>query len=227
MHHLSTGRESERRASVLLADDHPVMLSGLRRLLEVSFDVVDAVMGGGALLAAAEKCQPDLVITDISMPDIDGIEVTRRLRTVAPRTRVLILSVHGESSWVRAAFAAGAWGFLTKASAPEEIEDAVREVLSGRFYVSPQVARAAIFAHGEAVPPLLEKARAGDVLTARELDIVRLVGSGLGNKEIAQRLGVSVATVRTHLNSVYGKLKLESRVELALSSRTAAAVGLA
>jgi len=212
----------ESRPRVLLADDHPLMLLGLKKLLEPDCEVVGTVMDGGALLETAERARPDVVITDISMPGLDGIAATRRLQETVPGARVIILSFYSEPSWVRAAFEAGACGYLTKSSAPEEIERAVREVLQDRFYVCSQVARAAVLpapVHLESAPP-----EAGESLTPREVDIVRLVGAGLGNKEIANRLGVAVTTVRTHLSSVYDKLRPASRVELALyASQTAGA----
>ena len=205
---------SGRRPTLLLADDHPMMLTGLREALQPVFDVIGTATDGHGLLEAVERRRPDLVITDISMPGINGIEATRRLQTSAPGVRVLILSIHIDPAHVQAAFAAGACGYLTKTSPPEEIERAVREVLAGRFYVSPEVARAAIvpMACDLESPPLA----AGEALTRRETDILRLVAEGLGNKQIARRLGVAVTTVRTHLSSVYEKLRVESRVELAL-----------
>jgi DNA-binding NarL/FixJ family response regulator len=215
------GRSSGRRPTVVLADDHPMVMEGLRKLLEPEFEVVETATNGRALLEIAARQQPDLVITDISMSGIDGIEATRRLEVIAPGTRVLILSVHAEPSWVRAAFDAGACGYVTKTSAPEEVETAVREVLEGRFYVSSQVARAAI------LPPQEGAQReAAETLTPRELEIIRLLGAGLGNKEIASRLGVAVTTVRTHLNSVYDKLGSTSRVELALFAAQASGATL-
>ena len=211
---------SERRPRLLLADDHPMMLAGLRKLLEPELEVVGTATDGRALLAAAERLRPDLVITDVSMPGIDGIEATRRLQTAVPGVRILVLSIHAEPSCVRAAFAAGACGYLTKTSAPEEIEGAVREVLAGRFYVSPAVARAAIVTEPRdlASPP----PAAGEALTPRELDVLHLVAEGLGNQQIARRLGVAVTTVRTHLSRLYEKLRLQSRVELALFAAQAA-----
>ncbi|HEX4952407.1 MAG TPA: response regulator transcription factor [Thermoanaerobaculia bacterium] len=206
--------------TVLLADDHPLIVEGLRKLLEKDFVVIGAVQNGRSLVEVAQRCRPDLVITDLTMPGIDGIEATRQLRLVAPEIRVLVLSVHTEPSSVQAAFQAGAWGYLTKSSAPDEIEIAVREVLAGRFYVSPAVARAAIFplaqAHGEGREPADRPSPYADALTPRECDIVHLLAKGLCNKDIAHRLGVSVTTVRTHLHSVYDKLGMASRVELAL-----------
>lgn len=224
---------SNLRPRVLLADDHPMVLDGLRKLLEPDFEVVAAVTDGRELLEAAQRLQPDLVITDISMPLVDGLEATRRLQKSRPGTRVLILSVHADPSWVREAFEAGACGYLTKISAPEEIGTAVREVLKGLFYVSPVVTRGMVDAAKESVarrsepippispipprpaaPPLSPDV--DGLLTPRELDTVRLVGQGLSNKEIARHLGVSVSTVRTHLNKAYDKLGSDSRVELAL-----------
>ncbi|HVG06856.1 MAG TPA: response regulator transcription factor [Thermoanaerobaculia bacterium] len=211
---------TEIRPRVLIADDHPMMLDGLRKLLEPDFEVVAAVRNGRELLEAAERLRPDLVVTDISMPLIDGLEATRRLKVTVPGARVLVLSVHADPSWVREAFEAGAWGYLTKISAAEEIGTAVREILKGLFYVSPVVTRGMVDAAKKPAvrrpvappPPSL----VNELLTPRELDTVRLVGQGLSNKEIALHLGVSVTTVRTHLNKAYDKLGSESRVELAL-----------
>lgn len=204
----------------LLVDDHPIVLAGLRKLLEPELEVVATVSDGWELLAAAESLRPDLVITDVEMPGLDGIEATRRLQAVLPGVKVLILSIHAEPSCVRAAFAAGAWGYLLKSSAAEEIEHAVREVLADRFYVSPAVARGLV---GASCPESPLPA-AGEVLTVREREILHLMAEGLSNKEIAGRLGVKVTTVRTHLNSLYGKLRLESRVELALYAAQAGGV---
>jgi len=195
-----------------------MMLAGLRKILESDFEVVGTATDGRSLLAAAEVLQPDLVVSDISMPEMNGIEATRRLRELVPQARVLVLSIHTDPCWVQAAFAAGAYAYLPKTAAAEEIESALREVLQGRFYVSPMVAGAVLTS-----PPPSPTARrvkvekaAGETLTARELAIVRLVGKGLANKAIARELGVSVTTVRTHLNRIYEKLTPGSRVELAL-----------
>jgi DNA-binding NarL/FixJ family response regulator len=207
---------SERRPRVLLADDHPMVLIGLRMLLEPDFEVVGEARDGRALLTAAETLRPDLVIADISLPEINGIEATRRLRAAVPEARVLILSIPTETAWVRAAFAAGVYAYLPKTAAPEEIRSALREVFRDRFYVSPIIALGAIGARLD--PPGRPPAQktAGEALTPRQVEIVRLVGKGLGNKEIASRLGVSVTTVRTHLQKIYDKLRPGSRVELAL-----------
>jgi len=215
---------TESRPRVLLADDHPLMLVGLRKLLEPDCEVIGTVTDACMLLEIAERERPDLVITDNSLLGLDGIAATRRLKETVPGVRVIILSLRSEPAWVKAAFEAGACGYVTKTSASEEIERAVREVLQDRFYVCPLVARAAILPesiHLESAPPEAEA-----ILTPREIDIVRLVGAGLGNKEIANRLGVAVTTVRTHLSSVYDKLRPASRVELALYASHAAGAAM-
>jgi DNA-binding NarL/FixJ family response regulator len=208
----------ETRPRVLLADDHPMMLEGLRKLLSADYEVVGAVLDGRALIEAAKNCRPDLVLVDISMPGLSGIEATRQLQVLAPRTRVLILSLHEEPEFVHAAFNAGACGYLSKSSAPAEIEKALKEVLEGRFYISPAVTRAVFASPPEFPAPTSASPvrAAGQALTPRESEILHLVGKGLGNKEIARALGVSVTTVRTHLSRVYEKLESASRVELAL-----------
>jgi DNA-binding NarL/FixJ family response regulator len=197
-----------------------MMLEGLRRLLSPEFEIVGAVTDGRALLEAAKIQKPDLIIADISMPGIDGIETTRRLLDRAPGTRVLILSCHIEPSWVRAAFEAGAQGYLAKTAVPGEIETAVREVLKGNSYVSPAVTHAILGRHWqepEAVRPVeAPRPAPSGGLTLREVEVVHLVGKGLSNKRIAQELGLSVPTVRTHLNKVYEKTGAASRVALAL-----------
>lgn len=199
------------RPRTLLVDDHPMVLEGLRRLLEPELEVVAMVTDSRELLAVAESLQPDLIITDVTMPGLDGIEATRQLQAALPGVKILVLSIHAEPSWVRAAFAAGAWGYLHKSSAAEEIEGAVREVLAGRFYVSPALAQCLVGASRPEGP-----LPSAGILTAREKEILHLLAEALSNKEIARRLGVKVTTVRTHLNSLYEKLHLESRVELAL-----------
>lgn len=217
---------SQPRLKVILADDHPMMLEGLRKLLEPHFEVVAVVTDGIALLEAAKRLRPDFVITDIFMPGIDGLEATRQLRRALPGIRILILSIHTEHSWVREAFEAGASGYLTKTSAPQEVELAIGEVLKGQLFVSSAVTRGVVAAavKGFTAPLLRKRPVAGENLTPRELDILRLVGQGLGNKAIALQLGVSVTTVRTHLHRLYEKLRTANRVELALIAQAGGAV---
>lgn len=183
----------ERNPRILLADDDPMILMGLGKLLAPELEVVGTVTDGRELLVAAESLRPDLVISDVEMPGLDGIETTRRLQAAVPDVKVLILSIHTEPSYVRAAFAAGARGYLPKSSIFEELARAVCEVLAGRFYISPAVTQAVVEALSLPEP-------AGEALTMREREILRLMAEGLGNQEIARRLGVEVTTVRTRLS---------------------------
>lgn len=205
-----------------------MLLEGLANLLEPDLRIVARVDDGEALLTAAARLRPDLVIADISMPRVDGLEATRRLSTLLPTTRTLILSFHGDPHQVRSAFAAGARAFLTKSASGNEIHQAIEEVLRGHYYVSPQVTHALVLtaeasgagAAAAATPPQNTPALAGtpegDDLTQRELAVARLVGAGWSNHKIAEHLGIAVTTVRTHLSNIYTKLGHISRIELAL-----------
>lgn len=199
-----------------------MLLEGLANLLEPDLRIVARVDGGEALLTAAARLRPDLVIADISMPGVDGLEATRRLSTVSPTTRTLILSFHSDPYKVRSAFAAGAWAFLTKSASGAEIHQAIGEVLRGHYYVSPRVTHALVPAAEppaaasppDAAPPA--EIPGAEELTRRELEVARLVGAGWSNHKLAEHLGIAVTTVRTHLSSIYTKLGHINRVELAL-----------
>lgn len=217
---------------ILIADDHPMIFEALTRLLEPKMEIVGHARSGRQALEMARQMLPDLVILDLSMPELDGLAVARQLRRLGLGTRVLVLSFHLEESWVRSAFEAGAAGYLGKTSAPQEIQLAVAEVLAGRFWVSPAIAQrwlGAPLPPGSPLPPPSPSASpaspppsppASPELTPREAEILGLLAESLGNKEIAQRLGISVTTIRTHLGSIYEKLGVDSRVGLALYAAT-------
>ena len=205
-----------------------MLLEGLANLLKPALRIVAQVEDGEALVAAAGRLQPDLVIADIAMPGVDGLEATRRLSALSPATRTLILSFHSDPYQVRSAFAAGAWAFLTKGASGAEIHRAIEEVLRGNYYVSPRVTHALVPSSEAPVaadsplhapPPTSTPEASG--LTHRELEVARLVGAGRSNQEIAEQLGIAVTTVRTHLSSIYTKLGHISRVELALFANRA------
>lgn len=211
------------RPRVLLADDHPMMLDSLASLLAPDCEIVGRASGGLEAYDLAIRLRPDLAIFDIAMPGLDGTELTRRLLVAQPGLKVLILSLHQQASWVRSAFDAGAAGYLCKTAAAAEIQLAVQEVLAGRCWISPAVAKQAMQPRaarppspGEEPPRPPEAAGSDNELTAREAEILELLALSLGNKEIARHLNLSVATVRTHLSSIYRKLGVDSRVGLAL-----------
>lgn len=213
----------ESRPRVVLADDHLLCVKSLERLLETDVEVVGTAGDGRALLAQTATSRPDVVVCEISLPELDGLEATRRLAARDPEVRVVILSRYTDPVYVQAAFQAGAWGYVVKHATPEELLTAIREVSRGRYFLSPAVTAALVRA--------MEQARRdGDggsdsrthlLLTPREREVLDLLGEGLTNPRIAHRLSVSVATVRTHLSHLYTKLGCTNRVELALYGRHA------
>jgi len=203
---------------VLLADDHLLFAKSLERLLEDDVEVVGTVGDGETLLAAADAERPDVIVCDISMPEPNGLEATRLLADRDPEVKVVMLSMHADAAHVKAAFRAGAQGYVTKSAAPEELLTAIREVAEGNSYISPSVT-------GEFLRSLVDRATDGGgssepasrpTLSRRKREVVRLISRGYSNARIAERLCISEATVRSHLSHLYAKLKVGNRVELAL-----------
>lgn len=183
------------RPRILLADDHLLMLEGLRELLAPEFDVVGAVDSGRAALACAEELKPDVLVADISMPSLNGIELARRLRNSHPACRLVFLTMHKDAGLLKQALWAGAFGYVLKRSAVHELKAAIREALRGHVYVSP----AAGDLLGCPIPVFLNRRRrAAAALTARQREIVQLVSEGKSLKEIASILGIAAKTVEFH-----------------------------
>jgi DNA-binding NarL/FixJ family response regulator len=198
---------------VLLVDDHALVRQGVRQFLEDADDIM--VVGEGAdgeqALRLAEQLQPDVVLLDIQMPGMSGIEALRRLKARQPETRVLILTAYDEDPYVFASLRAGANGYVLKTADVEELLRAVRAVYRGESVLSPEV-----------TDKLLRQVTAGgpaaasgqvEPLTGREVEILRLAAQGLTNKAIGQELGISDRTVQGHLANIYGKLGVGSRTE--------------
>ena len=201
---------------VLLADDQEMVRAGLRLILaaEPDIDVVAEASDGNAAVAAARRLRPDVTLMDIRMPNLDGIEATRRLLAAdtAPSTRVVVLTTFDIDTYVYEALRAGASGFLLKNAPAEELVQAIRVVASGEGLLDPAVTRRVIeeFARTPAQsqpPPELAN------LTERELEVLHLIARGLSNAEIAARLYVSEATVKTHVAGMLTKLRLRDRVQ--------------
>ena len=197
---------------VLIADDQPLMRAGFRTVLEAtgSIAVVAEAGDGEAAIAAAERHRPDVILMDIRMPGMDGIEATRRL----PRDRVLILTTFGLDEYIVEALRAGASGFLTKDAPVAELVAAVRAVAAGDAVLSPAVTRQLLDRVGRRLPPAAPRgsdATAG--LTEREAEVLRLLAAGMTNAEIAAALVVAEPTVKTHVSNLLGKLGLRDRVQ--------------
>jgi len=202
---------------ILLADDHNLLREGLRLLLErqPEFVVVGEAGNGREAVRLAEELQPDVVVMDIAMPELNGIEATLRIVNGLPRTSVLILSMHHDESYVARALKAGARGYLLKDSLKSDLLNAVLAVTEGRSFFSPKVSRIL-------QEDYMRKLTGGDVedsfdlLTDREREILQLVAEGKTNKEVASRLSLSVYTVDTHRGNILQKLNLHSVPELIL-----------
>ncbi len=202
------------KTRIILADDHKILREGLRTLLErqAHFEVVGEADTGLTTIRLVKELKPDIVIMDITMPEVNGVEVTRRLRDAFPGIKVLALSVHSDSHYVARMFAAGASGYLRKDCASKELILAINRVLDGEIYLSPRV--------GEVLPVELirqiEKKHSIDrpVLTPREHEVLRLVAEGKTTKQIAGELNVTVKAIEKHRQLIMEKLDLHSVAEL-------------
>jgi DNA-binding NarL/FixJ family response regulator len=183
------------RTRLLLADDHTLLLDGLRMMLEPEFELAGVVEDGQALLAAAAKLKPDLILLDIAMPSLNGIDAARRLRKIAPSSKLIFLTMHGDPDYVTEAFRTGASGYVLKRGAASELLTAIREVLLGRRYVSPLVGtdRQELMIAGSHPGSSFS-----DRLTPRQREVLQLVAEGRTRKEIAATLKISVKTVEFH-----------------------------
>jgi DNA-binding NarL/FixJ family response regulator len=202
-------------ARVLLADDQEMVRAGLRLILaaEPDIDVVAEASDGNAAVAAARRVRPDVTLMDIRMPNLDGIEATRQLvADTPPPTRVVVLTTFDIDSYVYQALRAGASGFLLKNASPEELVRAIRVVASGAGLLDPAVTRRVIEEFARTPAAAQPPAELAD-LTERELEVLNLVARGLSNAEIAARLYVSEATVKTHVARMLTKLRLRDRVQ--------------
>ncbi|HEV2661488.1 MAG TPA: response regulator transcription factor [Ktedonobacteraceae bacterium] len=200
---------------ILLADDHTILRAGLKMMLNAQPDmeVIGEAQDGRQAIREARRLQPDIVLMDITMPDINGIEATREIKKVAPDVRVLILTMHEHDEYIFQALRAGASGYMLKEAADTELISALHVIRSGQFYLSPM-------AQSVMVGDYLQRVRTGEEkdsyssLTEREREILKLVAEGYTNNQIAERLVISPKTVDTHRTHIMDKLNLHSRAEL-------------
>lgn len=205
---------------ILLADDHPAFLSGLDALLDTidGFDVVARASSGEEAVARAAAAQPDVIVMDLNMPGIDGIEATRRIVSASPHIAVLVLSMYEDDDQVFGALKAGARGYLLKGADRAELVRAIRGVATGEAIFGPAIARrlVAFFATRPAV-----EAMVFPELTDREREILDMVARGMNNQAITQRLVVSPKTVRNHVSNIFSKLHVADRAEAIVRAREA------
>jgi two-component system response regulator NreC len=198
---------------ILIVDDHGVLRAGLRALLsaEPDLEVVGETGDGGEVFSLASELQPDVILLDISLPGLSGIEITRRLKEVLPAVRVLILTFHEDESLLHEAIKGGAAGYIVKRAAESELIDAIRAVWRGDLYIHPIMTRA-LFKDLTASP--VSHKTPGESLTPREIEILRLIAQGYTNRQTAEALSISVRTVESHRGNLMDKLNLRSRVGL-------------
>jgi DNA-binding NarL/FixJ family response regulator len=198
---------------ILIADDHGLIRAGLRALLEdvPDMQVVGEAADGHAVLRLTAELQPDIVLMDISMPGLNGIEATRRLSEVSPQTRVLALTVHEEEGMLREMIRAGAFGYIIKRAIESELINAIQVISQGHMYVDPAMT-SALFK--DLSPHAASPQDVTEALTPREVDVLRLLARGYTNRQIAQELNISPRTVEGHRASLVSKLGFSGRVEL-------------
>jgi DNA-binding NarL/FixJ family response regulator len=200
---------------VVIAEDHTIIRDGLRSLLTATkdFDIVGEAADGREALRCCEKLKPDLVLTDLSMPRMDGTDVIRSIKKQSPNTKVIALTVHQTEEYVLATLRAGADGYVLKEASYEELMMAIRSVLRGKHYLSPEIS-------GKLIEGYLEGRKSyktdslWDTLTKREREILKLVAEGFKSKEIADYLCISVHTVETHRAALMKKLNLHNTAAL-------------
>jgi len=198
----------------LIVDDHTIVRKGIRALLAeiAGIEVVGEADNGQEAIAQAETLHPDVILMDLAMPKMDGIEATRQIKASQPDSRILVMTSFAADDKVFPAIKAGALGYLLKESAPEDLVQAIRQIHRGESSLHPTIARKVLqeITHPSDRPPT------PNPLTEREAEVLRLVAQGLSNQDIARKLNISDPTVRTHVSNIMSKLHLATRIQAAL-----------
>jgi DNA-binding NarL/FixJ family response regulator len=198
-----------KRTRLLLADDHPMTLEGIRAFLEPHFLSVGTVTDGRALVEEAIRIKPDMIILDITMPLLNGIDAAIQIKKALPSVKLLFITMHSDPAYLEASLNAGATGYVLKSAVREELLDAVRSVLDGRIYVSPNLAHEQLEHFGDP-----RRAAESLRLSSRERETLQLIAEGKATKEIAFVLNISVKTVAFHRENIKRKLGLKTTAEL-------------
>ena len=210
------------RPSILLADDHSLILAGIRSLLEAHYDVVGHVSDGRSAVDAVLSLRPDLTILDVTMPLLNGIDAARQIKKEWPQARLLFLTMHASLAYLQEAIAVGALGYVLKSSATEELRSAIQRVLKGQTYLSASIDHAVV----ESVRASIGKPNKAAVqLTGRQREVLQLIAEGRVNKQIAAILKVSAKTVEFHRGRIMSKLGVHSVAELIRWAVNAGLVG--
>ncbi|MEU7835634.1 MULTISPECIES: response regulator transcription factor [unclassified Nonomuraea] len=205
---------------VVLVDDQAMVRVGLRMILTAQrdIDVVGEAEDGASAVEVVQRTRPDVVLMDIRMPDVDGIEGTRRVLAAHREVKVVILTTFDEDGYIEGALRAGASGFLLKVSPPEQLVEAVRTVASGGGLLDPSVTLRVIESFAAATPTRTPRAEILSTLTERERDVLSLMARGMSNAEIAGRLYLGEATIKTHVSNVLAKLGVRDRVQAVVAA---------
>ena len=205
-----------KKITVLLAEDHMIVREGFRKMLELEgdFDIVGEAQNGRLAVELAKKLRPAVVLMDIAMPLLNGLEATRQLLKILPTTRILMLSAHNDDAYVKNATDSGAMGFLLKQTSAHEVCRAIREVHAGKTFFSPSITK-----HQNRLNPLAAvRPKAGNAnigeLTSREMEVLQLIAEGSANKQIAVELGIGIKTVEKHREHLMQKLDIHDTAGL-------------
>jgi two-component system response regulator NreC len=199
------------KARIVIAEDHTILREGLRSLLSSNpiFEIVGEAEDGREAIRCVEKFKPDLILTDLSMPRMNGMEAIKEIKKESPATKVLVLTVHRAEEYILATFRAGADGYILKDSTHSELVMAVKKVLSGKHYISPEISEKVIEGYLEGKKTLKSRT-SWETLTQREREILKLIAEGYKNKKIAEDLCISVKTVEKHRANLMEKLDLHN-----------------
>ena len=215
------------KTRILLADDHPLLRQSIRSVLEQEGDlvIVGEACDGEEAIRLADELRPDVILMDIAMPKLDGLEATRRIKASHPDIAVLVLTIHSDDQHIIGILEAGAAGYLTKSVFGEEVVQAVRGVVAGEMVLSPAIGQRLI-KQAARYPTKAVPLEIGEKLSIRELEIIKLAALGMSNKNIAVELGITLRTVKGHLSEVFSKLNVGSRTEAVIAGLRAGFISI-
>jgi len=200
----------------MLADDHRMLREGLRRsMTDQGFDIVGEARDGDEAIRLAEELQPEVILMDVTMPEVDGVEATRQIKISYPGIAIVMLTMHADQEVLAAAIRAGASGYLVKDCSTDEIATAIRTVMRGETVLSPQLAASMLEEVRKLEEPSPDEER---VITKREEEVLQLIANGCSTPEVAERLFISQKTVKNHLASIYQKLEARDRTQAVLQA---------